>query len=389
MGISQSVGPAPAGAWRHRLRSFFVGRPLDACIASGRDNVLQLRILAAVMVIFGHSYAVLGSVIGASQPLHYVFPGIVTHVTGVNFFFTISGLLITLSWLRRPELGRFLRARFLRIWPALAVCVTLTAFVIGPLVTSMPLHKYFIDGDASGTPLGFAFYRSILVARPFLPGVFEHNPVPRYVNGSLWTLPIEATMYLCVAALGVLRCFRFPWLTSAGIVGVFAYLVVLPAYFGAPTPWLGYVQAGFFGAGCIACLLRRYVPVSSGLMLLILVAAIVSRKTMHLMPFTWLAIGYFVLWFCYVPRMPRIPRDIDLSYGTYLWAFPLQQVLVMSGVGNPLSVFAITTPIVLGIAALSWFLIEKPALRLKDWRWPRLTPRSPPAVGQAQSVEAA
>jgi peptidoglycan/LPS O-acetylase OafA/YrhL len=103
------------------------------------------------------------------------------------------------------------------------------------------------------------------------------------------------------------------------------------------------------------------------------------------MPFTWLAIGYFVLWFCYVPRIPRIPRDTDLSYGTYLWAFPVQQVLVMSGVREPLQLFAIATPIVLVIAALSWFLVEKPALRLKDWRWPRLTP----AVAQGGPAEAA
>jgi peptidoglycan/LPS O-acetylase OafA/YrhL len=382
MGTSRSAESAPAS---DRLRSFFVGRSLDACIASGRDNVLQLRILAAVMVIFGHSYVVLGAAAGAREPLHYLFPGFVTHVTGVSFFFTISGLLITLSWLRRPELGRFLRARLLRIWPALAVCVALTAFVVGPLVTTLPLHAYFVDGDAYGTPLGYALHQAVLVPRPFLPGVFEQNPVPRFVNGSLWTLPVEATMYLCVAALGVLRCFRFPWLTSVGIVGVFAYLVVLPAYLGGPTPWLGYVQAGFFGAGCIACLLRRRVPVSSGLMLLLLVAAIVTRNLSHLMPFTWLAIGYFVLWFCYVPRIPRIPRDTDLSYGTYLWAFPVQQVLVMSGVREPLQLFAIATPIVLVIAALSWFLVEKPALRLKDWRWPRLTP----AVAHGGSAEAA
>ena len=381
------MGTTPAISASDRLKTFFVGRSLGACIESGRDNVLQLRLLAAVMVIFGHSYAVLGPTIGNREPLHYIFPGIVTHVTGVNFFFTISGLLITLSWLRRPELGRFLRARFLRIWPALAVCVTLTAFVVGPLVTSMPLHNYFIDGDIYGTPLGFAIHRSFLMDRPFLPGVFEHNPIPRYVNGSLWTLPIEATMYLCVAGLGVLRAFRFPWLTSVGIVAVFGYLVVLPAYLGQPAPWLGYVQAGFFGAGCTACLLRRYVPASSGIMLLILVAAIVSRDTTHLMPFTWLAIGYFVLWFCYVPRIPRIPRDIDVSYGTYLWGFPLQQVLVMNGIGDPLGLFAVATPIALTFGALSWFVIERPALRLKELRWPRSRPTT--RVGQTQAAETA
>lgn len=371
MGSLDEVEHASAADGRGRLKAFFAGRSLESCIEGGRDNVVQLRLLAALMVVLGHSFGLYGSTVGMRDPLHFLFPGIVIHVTGVNFFFTISGILITLSWLRRPDLFRFMRARFLRIWPALAVCVTVTAFVIGPLVTTLPLRTYFFVGDATGTPLGYAFNNAILHIRPFLPGVFEHLPIARYVNGSLWTLPVEATMYLCVAGLGVLRCFRFPWLASLGIVAVFTWLVVYPAYTGKP-PWIGYIQAGFFGAGCIACVLRRHVPVSSGVMLVVLIAAIASRYTLYVMPFTWLAIGYFVLWFCYVPRLPAIPRNADLSYGTYLWAFPVQQLLVNAGVGDPLLLFALATPIALALGALSWFYIEKPALRLKDLRWFRV-----------------
>ena len=367
MGESQKAEPASTGD-RGSLKRFFFGRSLEACIDAGGDNVLQLRLLAALMVIFGHSFGVLGGTVGAREPMHYLFPGIVTHITGVNFFFMISGFLITLSWLRRPDLFRFLRARFLRIWPALAVCIAVTAFVVGPLVTTLPLHSYFVDGDSFGTPLKYFLGNATLQLRPFLPGVFEHVPVARWVNGSLWTLPVEATLYLCIAGVGVLRVFRFPWLASVGVAGVFVYLVLVPLYLGQ-TPPIEHIQAGFFGAGCIACLLRRYVPVSSGLMLLILAACIVSRHSSHVMPFTWLMIGYFVLWFSYVPRIPALPGGIDLSYGTYLWAFPLQQILVQKGVGNPLLLFAIVTPVVLAIAALSWFFIEKPALRLKNARW--------------------
>jgi peptidoglycan/LPS O-acetylase OafA/YrhL len=124
-------------------------------------------------------------------------------------------------------------------------------------------------------------------------------------------------------------------------------------------------------------------------MLLMLAACIASRNGSHLMPFTWLAIGYFVLWFCYVPRLPKMPGGIDLSYGTYLYAFPLQQILVMKGVADPLLLFAIATPIVLVIAALSWFFIEKPALRLKDVRWPWRGRRAQAAVEPTGSAEAA
>src|SRR5262249_26089161 len=159
-------------------------------------------------------------------------------------------------------------------------------------LTTLPLHTYFVDGDALGTTFGYVVGNMLLQNRHYLPGVFEHVPLTRHINGSLWTLPIEATLYFCVAGLGLLRCFRFPWLTSIGIVAVFAYLVLRPVWLGQ-LPWNGYVQAGFFGVGCMACLHRRHIPVSSGLMLLILIAAVVSRYTTHVMPFTWLAIGYF------------------------------------------------------------------------------------------------
>jgi len=353
--------------WRERMHRFFVGRSLEECVERGEtDNVLQLRLGAAILVLLGHSYAVLGSTVGHQEPMHYLFPGTLSHITGVMLFFMISGFLITLSWLRRPELPRFLRARALRIWPALFVCVAVTALVIGPVVTTWSLHTYFLAGDSQGTAIGYILNNAVLNLRHTLPGVFERNPIPRYLNGSLWTLPIEATLYVCVAALGAFRCLRYPWIASLGIALVFSSLILRPMYFGHPLPWFGYVLAGFFGAGSIACLLRRYIYVSSGIMLVILTACVLSRYTTHLMPCNWLAIGYFTLWFCYVPRLPAIPHGLDLSYGTYLWAFPVQQCIVLAGVHRPLLVFAVAAPIALALGAASWICIERPALRLKD-----------------------
>lgn len=371
MEASQRSHLAEANRLNSRLKHFFVGRSLEECFSDSRDNVLQLRLIAALMVVLGHSYTVFGLDVATREPLHQLFPRMWSHETGVSLFFTISGLLITLSWLRKPDLLRFIRARFLRIWPALAVCLAITAFVVGPLVTTSPIKAYFLVGDGTaGSALSYFFWNAVLQIRPFLPGVFLSLTTPRWVNGSLWTLPYETTLYFCVAGAGMLRLFRCPWLTSIGIAAVFSYLVIAPLCVGKPL-WIGYMQSGFFGAGCIACLLRRHVPVSTGLMLALFMVCFLARYTTHVWPATWLATAYFVLWFSYVPRLPPIPWGLDLSYGTYLWAFPIQQLLIMHGINDPLHLAAFAAPIALTLGAVSWLLVEKPALRLKDMRWRR------------------
>lgn len=380
---SELVAANPPGGWRERIGRLMLGRSLAECVESGRDNILQLRLLAALMVVFGHSYVLVGYNKVVEDPIHRLLPMTGTHIIGVMMFFTISGFLITLSYQRRPHLLRFLRARLLRLWPALIVCVAAWSFVLGPILTTLPLHEYFVTGNRWGNAATYFLWNvSLLDVRPFLPGVFANNPVASFVNASLWTIPYEAKMYLCVAGVGILGLLRFPLVTSIAIAAVFAKLILWPMYTGTVhsvgTQFLGLVLTGFFGAGAIACLMRRYVPISTGLLILTVGTCILVRGWQHATPFLWLAVVYFVFWLAYVPRLPSIPRNWDLSYGTYLWAFPLQQVVIMfTGVREPLALFTIVTPIVLVIAIGSWLLIEKPALRLKDWRWRRSTRLQP------------
>jgi len=353
---------------RRVLRRFVAGRTLAECLDSGRDNFLQLRLLAALLVVLGHSYLLVGGDAYVGEPLHLILPRTYSHLAGVAMFFAISGFLITLSFQRRTDLLRFGRARVLRLWPALVVVVAAWAFVLGPMLTTLPLHEYFSHGDDHGTAYRY-FWSNVSLLRlwPWLPGVFADNPVARHVNGSLWTIPWEVAMYVAVAVAGLLRLLRFPWLASGVIVALVVALVGWPIYAvsaaSIDSSLLGYELAACFGAGSIACLLRRWVPVSTGLMLVLACIALVGRETLLI----WPAILYFVFWFAYVPRLPAMPRSADLSYGTYLWAFPVQQTIVALGFAStPSTLFAIATPIVLAIATASWFCVERPALRFKD-----------------------
>ncbi len=353
---------------RERLRAFLLGRSLEDCIESGRDNILPLRLIAALMVIYGHScMADMSSL--SYDFVHRFLPAVQVHTCGLFTFFLISGMLITLSYQRRPDLLRFMRARFLRIWPALAVFILAAAFVLGPLVSSFPPKVYF-DPANLDNPYAYAL-RGLAVfhVANALPGVFTDTDLLKgQVNTPLWTVSVEAMLYVCVAGLGVLGLLRRRWLTSALIAALFSWLIVWPMSRGA----FNYVQElrltveGFFGAGVIVCLLRRHVPISNGIMLVIAIACALAQMTTHAFPFTLLAIAYFVLWFAYVPRLPAMPYRADLSYGTYLWGWPVQrEVLALTHVHSAVALFAIAAPIALAIGALSWVFVEKPALRLK------------------------
>ena len=178
-----------------RLRRFLLGRPLEACVDGGRDNILLLRLGAALLVVLGHSFVLVGDLRAANDPVHLLLPRTHAHLVGVALFFTISGFLITLSYQRKPDVRRFLRARFLRLWPALAVVVALTAFVLGPLVTTLTPRDYFASTDGGSAAVDY-FGRNLALFNlsQTLPGVFASNPIPRIINGSLWTIPYEAAV---------------------------------------------------------------------------------------------------------------------------------------------------------------------------------------------------
>lgn len=157
------------------------------------NNLTFVRWVAALMVLYGHSFVFTGNT-------ESLFLGIVTYgPLGVAIFFSISGFLIARSWNADPSPIRFLIKRVLRIFPALAVCITLSVFVLGPIVTTLELREY-LQHPATLDYLSNVF----LYITYYLPGVFENNVYPNAVNGSLWSLPVEFFMYLLLAATGML-----------------------------------------------------------------------------------------------------------------------------------------------------------------------------------------
>lgn len=339
------------------------GRPLAAWIESGRDNMTLTRLLAAVAVLFGHSYALAGLGMAEHDPVRRLLGQTYSHFIGVMMFFTISGLLITLAWQRRPQLVYFLRSRALRILPALLACVTVCAVLLGAVFTSLPIADYF---SAPATWRYITGNASLIDLQWHLPGVFAANPTTDYVNGSLWTLPVEAGLYLAVAVVGAAGLLtRRTWLATAAVVLLAGGWLYRPLT--SPEP-VGIETAliAFFAFGALCCINRRWLPLSGALLLAIIAAAWIAYGTPLYQPLLALAIAYGTLWLVYVPRLPQW-RLGDLSYGTYLWGFPVQQMLIATtDLREPLLIFAACLLPTLALAGLSWHAIERTALRLKQ-----------------------
>ncbi|HEX4191588.1 MAG TPA: acyltransferase family protein, partial [Stellaceae bacterium] len=172
------------------------------------NNFDALRLLAALAVILSHAFLIAQGT-EKNDPLNWLTGNqCMLGLTGVFVFFAVSGFLVTQSFEQTRSPLRYLMKRVLRIFPAYLVCLVLTAFVLGPIVTTLSLGDYLHRPE----PYRYLFYNSFFDIRVHeLPGVmFVDNPVGLEVNGSLWSLGCEFDMYLMVLVLGLLRLIRWP-----------------------------------------------------------------------------------------------------------------------------------------------------------------------------------
>jgi peptidoglycan/LPS O-acetylase OafA/YrhL len=326
-----------------------------------RDNNFDtMRLMAALCVVVSHSFPISYSAT-AVQPLFLLSHGQTTLGTvSVYVFFVLSGFLITGSFERQLP-HRFVLARGLRLLPGLAVVLFILTFVVGPILTTIPLGEYFHSGK---TYYFFAKNLSLTGYVNELPGVFGTNPVPHVVNGSLWTLNYEAKCYLLVFLVGIAGLLTRYTLGALWAVALFC-----------SWQWENWSTAEFGscflgGAVLYACKppLRWWIAV--------LCAVIWTASLWAGFRLASATVGaYIVIYIGLSPviRLPKVTRWGDLSYGTYIWAWPVQQSVTLalgSAITWYLNLF-ISTPIILLIAVLSWRFVEGPALNLRKRR--RLT----------------
>ncbi|MDQ0373257.1 acyltransferase family protein [Cellulomonas humilata] len=358
---SLALPPAPRPSGRSRLLTW------GASELQGRNNGLNLiRLVLAYSVLVAHGWYLAGKGVGPQ-------------LNGQNMggwavmgFFAISGYLITGSRLTKP-LGDYLVLRIARIFPAFLVCLVVTALVFAPLAF-VKAHGS-LDGffTTPFTPANYIFANAGLRIIAFdVAGTPTGVPYPAAWSGSLWTLYYEFLCYLIIAAL---LCFvwvrRRPWVVFVAmlvsIVGYGGWPQIAP-YFGGNADLMYLLQLiPFFLAGSFLYMVKDKFSFTWPLALL---AAAVGFLIVLNVP-GWgpqLAaplLAYVIMWAGAVIPAPRLVQKHDVSYGVYIYAWPVQQLLALAGLYTlNLAVYDLLAIVcTLPLAIASWLLIERPVLR--------------------------
>lgn len=329
------------------------------------NNFNIIRVVAAGMVIYGHMSSIMG------VPVFSIFGQAVSTI-GVKILFVISGYLIMKSLSNDSHFGRYIIRRSFRIFPGLIGVVLFSAFVIGPLFSGLSMKEYFSD---SGTWL---YFKNVVLFPIYsLPGVFVNYTYPNAVNGSLWTLPIEFSLYIALPLIVIIL--QKLKMVKPGIIVVIA-ICVFANIFKISHPEISLLFYGtdwtnsfpllpYFFVGCFFALesMKKLLnfQLSAVFLALLIIFQLSNLKYELLLCF---ALPYSVLSFALAeqPVFSHWFEKCDFSYGIYLYGFVIQQAVYhqlekfhSSFISLNVS-FAICFICTFVCAVISYYVIERP-----------------------------
>jgi len=336
-----------------------------------KNNFDFLRLFFAILVVVHHCYPLTGA--SEQDPLFYFTGGKVslTYI-GVRGFFIISGYLIFQSLVRSKDLTDYFTKRILRIYPALIIVLFFSVFICA-FAYDGSLKDYF----TSIKTWSYAFINVTMVkGQSVIPGVFENNPFKKVINGSLWTIAYELSMYFFIAPLFFLKAKPKKTMTFT-IVAMLFVLFVARIFFMDQLKtmhvilmfdfWVNFAilfMAGAFLAVIEIEKMNFRIPVL--LVTLILLIVCLPFKHFEYIQYLLLPVIIILAGLTYTKGFSSITEKIgDISYGTYIYGFLLQQMIMYYFVLNPLELLAISLPVTLFFGWLSWHLVEKHILAKK------------------------
>lgn len=366
--VEVAGGAGASDAWETRLRD-------------ERSNAFDvIRLVLATMVVFAHSYFLVDGRIDR-EPLWVLSHGqLQSGQVAVYLFLCISGFLVTRSFLTSRGLRSYLLKRVARIVPGFLAATFFGLVIIAPLLATGTIQEFFARQNWPAI-----WVNALALRQTGVTGVLDPNPV-KLVHGTLWTVKYEFDCYLLTALIGSFGLFslRYAVFTFAAIAAVLLFLNfgverlptnntgIASLLISGPPRWPELLP--FYFTGAAIYVFRNYIPLSGSLFWamsgIILISLFVGGAIIAM-----IFAGSYVVLYLAINMSAQISifhRRVDLSYGLYLYAWPIQQLLVFVTKNSlsPLALFAATMPVGLCIAYVSWRFIEAPALAAVRGRRP-------------------
>ncbi|MFZ6800922.1 acyltransferase family protein [Undibacterium sp. Di24W] len=350
------------------MLKIFSSAPTLGELAVGKDNNFNLlRLLAAFAVLISHSFAMLGH----PEPFA-ASVGKNLGAMAVDVFFVTSGFLVCASLMRSRNALDYLRARAFRIFPALWMMLVFSVFVLGACFSRLDFASYLQETQT----WRYFLKNAVLMGGVefYLPGLFEQNHLKGIVNGSLWSMIYELSMYVllllaCTAYFYVAK-YRTHALALTVALAMFlcAWFVADRFYFLEHFQLLRFVW--FFFIASTFYWIRYRLPMSGTIIAMIVASALIALciSGHAFLIVYYLALPYVIFYLAYVPagKIRAFNRFGDYSYGVYLYAFPLQQALLVSYSGWTVAALVIGAgALTLVCAICSWHWLEQPVLALR------------------------
>ncbi len=337
---------------------------------SYKNNFNILRLLAAFMVMVGHMYVLMGIAPRniLSSPIHEI---------GVFIFFLIGGYLVTKSYLSNSNILVYMVKRVFRILPALIAFVIFATFIVGPILSTLPVKEYLIHPVTKNYFLKNCFLSPAYT----LPGVFETNQISSAVNGSLWTLPIEVMMYIVLPVLlnvtGVKQNRKYAkkiWFIIT--ILVFIVGVVKRIYYPTSclviygTDWalaLNIIPYYFIGSMFAICVPKEIFDLQKAIVFFFFCILLGGNLVLDNILLA-ISLPYLVFSLAYAPEpvFSKVMQKHEISYGLYLYGFFVQQLLLyifIAKLGMELSIvtyLVLSTVCTIVLAYLSATFVEEP-----------------------------
>jgi peptidoglycan/LPS O-acetylase OafA/YrhL len=336
---------------------------IKALLIKENNNFELLRLIAALLVIYGHAYAITPQ-LPLSDYLGSLVVGEYSGSIAVKFFFFLSGIVIANSLLLGSSYRKFIVSRLVRIFPGLLVCAFLTAFFFPLMMVDMPVASYL------GDPAVYKYFWNAITLRPSwaLPGVFKDNPIVT-VNGSLWTLPNEVFCYAALLGIGMVcrvKSDKRPFVIAISALWALLalkYIGRIGLPIGGGSDVLGLRL--YFLVGALLAIFKNFIFLSARMMAVLCITLVLMRGTpafdVFVLPFSFVGLLWVSSW--RVLKTWRLPGDY--SYGVYLYGFFVQQCLKQLFPAMDLHLhqgLAMVVTLVLG--CLSWHFVEGPSMRL-------------------------